>query len=144
MSKERLHTIRIREPDEESYVVGYGRPPESTRIQKGELRNPFGRPKGSLNTYTLLQKMLNGKITLVENGKRIKVTRKFALLMRLLTSALQGDHKAAALLLPHMLTADAKSEAAEEKVKGLSKNDQSILENYINQLKPKGNENVKN
>ena len=73
--------------------IGYGEPPKGTQYKKGQSGNPAGRPRGSKNTYTMLSKMLEGKITLMENGKKVKVTRKMAFLMRLLTSALQGDLK---------------------------------------------------
>jgi hypothetical protein len=39
-------------------AVGYGKPPQSTRFQKGVSGNPKGRPKGSLNVASLFLRTL--------------------------------------------------------------------------------------
>jgi hypothetical protein len=40
------------------YSVGYGRPPKHTRFKPGRSGNPKGRPRGSRNLSTEMQKVL--------------------------------------------------------------------------------------
>ena len=62
-----------------NYNVGYKRPPQETRFKKGQSGNPKGRPKGSINLLTLLNKVVNTPITLTDqNGRQIKITKKEA------------------------------------------------------------------
>ena len=44
-----------------TYKVGYGKPPKQTQFKKGVSGNPSGRPKGSLNMATVLQRTLSEK-----------------------------------------------------------------------------------
>ena len=122
-------------------TIGYMCPPKATRFQAGQSGNPAGRPRGSKNTYSLLTRMLDGKISLIENGKRIRVTKKFAVLLRLLSSALQGNLKAMNMLLPHLLQADAKAEAIEVNSGELSQDDQKLLTSFVEQFTKKQNNN---
>ena len=50
------------------YAVGKGRPPQHTRFRKGQSGNPTGRRKGSLNMATLLERALNERVAVTENG----------------------------------------------------------------------------
>jgi len=81
------------------YEVGFGRPPKHTRFQKGHSGNPRGRPRGSLNTSTLLEQALKEKVVVSENGRRKKVSKHRAILKQLVNKAAQGDHRAMQLLL---------------------------------------------
>jgi len=82
-----------------SYDIGYRRPPPSGQFKKGASGNPKGRPKGSKNLFTLLEYELNQKVMVNEGGRRKSVTRMQAIVMRLISAALQGDPKALAALL---------------------------------------------
>lgn len=73
--------------------VGYRRPPASGQFKKGSSGNPKGRPKGSNNFQTLLEKELAQKIVVNENGKKKPLTRMQAVIKRLVSGALQGDQK---------------------------------------------------
>src|SRR5262249_38689291 len=86
-----------------TYDIGYRKPPKSTRFVKGRPGNPKGRPKGSHNLETQLRAELQRKITVTEGGRSRTMTRQEALIRRLTSSALQGDHKAASLLLRLMI-----------------------------------------
>ena len=92
------------------YEIGYGKPPKDQQFKKGASGNPNGRPKGSKNTYTLLQEILNQNLEVVENGKTINISKKAAMLLQLVNKGVKGDIKAITALLPHMLFADAKEE----------------------------------
>jgi len=81
------------------YPVGYGRPPQHTRFQPGRSGNPKGRPKGSKNLNTLFAEELAQTITVTENGKRKKISKRRALAKQLVNKALSNDPKAAALVL---------------------------------------------
>ena len=76
------------------YEIGYRRPPVSGRFKKGKSGNPNGRPKGSANFLTLLDKELNQSIVVNENGKKKTITRMQAMVKRIVAGALQGDLKA--------------------------------------------------
>lgn len=81
------------------YQVGYGRPPQHTRFQKGRSGNPKGRPSGSKNTSTLLQQELNHTVLVTENGKRKKITKRQAIVKQWVHKAASGDPRALKLLL---------------------------------------------
>lgn len=101
------------------YDVGYGKPPAHTRFQKGQSGNPQGRPKGKLNLVTVLNRALNEKVTVVEQGKRRSITKLEAAFKQLVNKAVQGDPRAIQQVLslgsliglepptnPHQLDAD--------------------------------------
>lgn len=68
--------------------VGYGKPPKSGQIKKGEVRNPAGMPKGYKQSKTILAKILKGKMTIEEGGKILKKSRQEVALMRLVITAI--------------------------------------------------------
>ena len=75
------------------YEIGYKRPPKSGQFAKGKSGNPKGRPKGSKNFLTVLEKELGQSISVNENGRKKKMTRLEAMVKRLVAAALQGDQK---------------------------------------------------
>jgi Family of unknown function (DUF5681) len=76
-----------------SYEIGYRKPPASGKFKKGSSGNPKGRPKGSKNFITLLEKELAQPIIVTENGKKKKLSRMQAMVKRLVAGAMQGDVK---------------------------------------------------
>jgi hypothetical protein len=80
------------------YAVGYGRPPQHTRFQPSCSGNPKGRPKGSKSLSTLFAEELAQTVTLIENGKRKKMSKRQALVKQAINKALSNDAKAAALV----------------------------------------------
>lgn len=72
-----------------SLLIGYGRPPSSSRFAKGRSGNPKGRPKGSTRgaPYDWL---LGRKVTINESGKERQVTAAEAFLLQLLKQGLSG------------------------------------------------------
>ncbi len=75
------------------YEIGYKRPPKSAQFAKGKSGNPKGRPKGSKNFLTVLEKELGQSISVNENGRKKKMTRLEAMVKRLVGAALQGDQR---------------------------------------------------
>lgn len=116
------------------YDVGYGKPPKEKRFKQGKSGNAKGRPKGSKNTYTLLNDILNQKVTIREGEDSIRITKKIAMLTQLVNKGVKGDVKAISTLLPHMLMADIKEEDREKLLASLNQDDSEILQIYISQF----------
>mgnify|MGYP000027179464 CR=1 FL=1 len=118
--------------------VGYGKPPLHSRFQKGKSGNAKGRPKGSCNTLKLLNDVLEQKITITQDGKQVKISKKLAMLTQLVNAAVKGEIKAIAALFPYLLQIDLKEEEKQQALKALSSSDQSIVENFIKKIKENG------
>lgn len=88
--------------NEGSYEVGYGKPPKQHRFTKGNSGNKAGRPKGRKFEELLVLKLLDAPITMVENGKRKKVTKETALIARVLNGAINGKSSDMKNLLDYM------------------------------------------
>jgi Family of unknown function (DUF5681) len=82
------------------YAVGKGKPPRRTRFRKGQSGNPTGRRKGSVNMATLLERALNERVAVTENGKRKTITKLEAMLKQLANKAASGDTRVIRLLMP--------------------------------------------
>lgn len=86
-------------PQGPPYEVGYGKPPQQTRFQKGTSGNPTGRRRGSLNLATTLNQALKKKMTVTEDGRRKTITTLEAAIKVLINKALKGDARALQQLL---------------------------------------------
>ena len=75
----------------ENYEVGYCKPPVRSRFQPGVSGNPSGRPKGSQNFRTLLERVLKEEIPLIDGEQHRKVSKAEAITRRLVIGALKGD-----------------------------------------------------
>ena len=73
------------------YKVGYKKPPLHTRIQKGERRNPNGRPKASMNLFASLKDLLDEPVT-TKDGRLM--SGREASLRVLLNDAMRGNPRA--------------------------------------------------
>ena len=114
-----------------AYEIGYKRPPASGRFKTGKSGNPKGRPKGSSNFLTLLDKELEQKIVVSENGKKKSITRMQAMVKRVVSGALQGDQRSL-LTLVEILRRTGGFEKTD--VDTLLPDDyESILESYVAQ-----------
>jgi hypothetical protein len=71
--------------------IGYGRPPKHTQFVKGQSGNPKGRPKGSQNLGTLLEKIIRQRVTVTERGRTRDISKAEAILTQLMGKALRGD-----------------------------------------------------
>ena len=91
------------------YQVGYGKPPQYTRFKKGESGNPSGRPKGSKNLTTLLEKQLKQRVLITENGRRRSITKQEAMVKHLVNKAVSGDRPLMRLLLEEIRLLEARA-----------------------------------
>lgn len=85
----------------EDYEVGYGKPPKNTRFRKGVSGNPSGRRKKVRNLDAELSKELNASIIVNNGGKRKRISKLQGILKQLANKALNGDIRAARIVLAH-------------------------------------------
>ncbi|MGE0829239.1 MAG: DUF5681 domain-containing protein [Hyphomonadaceae bacterium] len=112
---------------------GYGNPPTEHRIQKGEIRNPKGRPKGSRNFRTELADVLNMKVG--ARGKRLTVRK--AVFMKQVEKAMdKGDTRAAEIILKeaHALEEREDLRAAQAEQHVIDAEDEAVLTDALKRL----------
>jgi Family of unknown function (DUF5681) len=91
------------------YEVGYKKPPQRSRFKKGESGNPNGRPRGSKNLATLLEKELRQRVMVNENGRRRSITKQEAMVKHLVNKALSGDRRLLQLMLEEIRLLEARA-----------------------------------
>jgi hypothetical protein len=116
-------------PSEEGsdYQVGYGKPPMHSRFKKGESGNPKGRPKGSKNVATLLEKELKQRVLVTENGRRRSITKQEAMLKHLVNKAVSGDRRLMQLLLDEMRLLEAQAALSSSGKEVLAEADREVM-----------------
>lgn len=82
-----------------NYQVGYKRPPRQTRFKPGQSGNPRGRPKGTPNHRTTVNKVMNEKISLREGEKKRRMTKFEALLQAQANKGMKGDARSAGMII---------------------------------------------
>ena len=107
--------------------VGYGKPPRANQFNPGESGNPKGRPKGAKSEATILQDLLQHKISLNDRGRTRRITVLEGILRRIADDCLKGNIKSATFLL-NRLQAISSGETDES---GLSEDEQTVLETYL-------------
>jgi hypothetical protein len=85
--------------EKDSYDVGFSKPPRSTRFRPGQSGNPAGRPRGAKNFATAIEEELLARVTVTENGKRKRISKREVIAKHLVNKAAGGDLKAIPLLL---------------------------------------------
>jgi hypothetical protein len=79
---------------DDSYEIGYGKPPRQTRFAKGQSGNPKGRPKGSLNLATILARVGRERVA-VKGKKGVRmITKLEAAITQLSNQAASGQLRA--------------------------------------------------
>ncbi len=113
--------------------VGFGKPPKHTRFKPGQSGNHTGRPKGTKNLKTDLEEELRELITIREGGNQKIVSKQRAMLKSLTAKAVQGDSRAAAIVIDMMYRL-LHEDDAEDTSRGPSHDDKAILKSYGERL----------
>jgi hypothetical protein len=117
-----------------SEKIGYGKPPKRTQFVKGKSGNPRGRPKGSQNLATILQKIIRQRVSVTENGRTREISKAEAILVQLVNSALRGDIHATHELRHWTQMLDEYTKAAASSPI-LNDNDKAVIAGIIERFK---------
>jgi len=115
------------ENNPEVYKVGPGKPPKHTQFKKGQSGNPRGRPRGAKNLATLVGEALDQKITVTEQGRRRKISKREAIITQLVNRSASADLKATTILLGMMQEIERRTGASTEPA-ALSEADREVLQ----------------
>jgi hypothetical protein len=126
-------------PDDQSkaYDVGFCKPPKPSQFRKGSSGNPKGRPKGRGNVATVLERILQEKVVINENGVRRTVTKLEAAVKQLVNKAASGDLSAMRQL--SALAGSAEDEHIARPTRELDQNDQKVMENVVKRINKSAN-----
>src|SRR5579871_3182034 len=119
--------------DNQPYQVGRGRPPQHTQFAKGKSGNPKGRPKGSKNFATTIQSELKRHVSVTEEGRRKKITKREATAKQLVNRAASGDTKSIQLLLNETRNYELEANTAGRAVQ--TEEDDRVMENIIRRIR---------
>jgi hypothetical protein len=126
-------------PDyDQTYEVGFGKPPKHSRFQKGRSGNPKGKPRGRHNLAALFARALNEKVIINEHGNRKRVTKLEAAMKQLANKAASGD-LAALRQVTAIVAAGTDDPAAESSTKQLPEADLKVMQGVLKRLE--GNKN---
>lgn len=81
------------------FAVGFGKPPAKSQFQPGRSGNPKGRPRGSKNLSTVIEKELNDRVPITENGRERRLSKGEVAIKQLVNKAAGGDMKALQAIL---------------------------------------------
>lgn len=129
----------------DKWKVGYGSPPEHTRYKKGQSGNPAGRPKGSQNLATVLERILRETVTIRENGRTVKMTKLEHSVQQLTKKATEGNLRALQQLMALVRSAEVQA-PQENQRPSLSETDQAVLQRIMRRIQatannPQGDDN---
>jgi hypothetical protein len=109
------------------YGGGYRKPPKASRWRKGQSGNPRGRRARNLKTE--LTEELSEVISVKEQGLARTITKQRALIKAMTAKAVQGDTRAANLLI-NIIFRLLRPELIEDMPPELTKEDQAILDTF--------------
>jgi uncharacterized protein DUF5681 len=119
---------------QKSTKVGYCNPPEHTRFKTGQSGNPKGRPKGTLNMATVLERTLRERVVINENGKRRTITKFEAAFKQLTNKAASGELKAVQLLIASVRSAEERAVQAAVPNSSLEEVDERVVLGMLKRL----------
>lgn len=113
------------------YEVGYGRPPQHSRFKPGQSGNPRGRPKGRQNLKTVLENILDQKVTVTENGRPKVMRKRELMLVSHVNKAVKGDVRALNSIIALMARTGLADVEVEQVEREPAPEDQAILELFL-------------
>lgn len=113
-----------------TYDVGYGKPPRHAQFAKGRSGNVHGRPKGTPNLATVLERTLRERVVINENGRRKVITKLQAAIRQLVNNAASGDGHAIRYLCQLVISSEERSVTIEPTTQ-LSEADQKVMGNIL-------------
>jgi hypothetical protein len=116
--------------EDEDYEVGYQKPPKASRWRKGQSGNRDGRRKGIRNLKTELTEELGEIINIREQGCSRTITKQRALLKAMMGKAVQGDTRAANILI-NMMFRLLHPDMIDDPPADLAREDQAILDAFV-------------
>lgn len=118
----------------EKFEVGYGKPPKHAQFKKGQSGNPDGRPKGTLNLATVLERTLREEVVVNENGRRKVITKLEAAITQLINKSASGDLKAVALLTGLVRSAEERADQTAAPNSDLDEVDEKVFLGILKRL----------
>jgi hypothetical protein len=122
-------------PDNDDTDVGYGRPPKRNRFRKGQSGNPKGRPKGKLNSATVLEQALQKRVVINENGVRRTITKLEAMYTQLVNQAASGNLTAVKLLTALLRFGEEQADQEVQPGSQAAEADQKVLQTLLRRLR---------
>jgi uncharacterized protein DUF5681 len=116
------------------YDVAFRKPPQHTRFKKGRSGNPKGRPIGQKNMNSLITRALNRTVTVTENGRRKKITKREAIVMQLVNKSASADLTAIRMLFGLLSDSPTENQASEAPEVHLEEADRFIMERLRQRL----------
>jgi len=105
---------------QDDYKVGYRKPPKKTQFQKGVSGNPTGRPKKAPEFHSLFLKESESLMTIIDNGKRRRISKLEAIAKQVHNKAVTGNIPALRMyiaLYPQVLETAAMQSKERERLK---------------------------
>jgi hypothetical protein len=119
--------------------VGYGKPPCHTRFEKGQSGNPKGRPSGAKNLSTLLNEALNECVIVAEDGGRRKITKREAIVKRIVNRSTTADLRAVKILLDMLRDSESRTQTTSPEIT-FTTADKKVIEQLKIRLRDKKRE----
>ena len=125
-----------KDQDNPDYEIGYKKPPKNSQFKAGQSGNRKGRPKGSLNFSTEINKELETRVTVKENGQNKQVSKKRIIAKQLVNKAAGGDLKASGMLINYANISEQNQMAKAFVVsETISREDQQVMDNLVRRIR---------
>jgi len=106
------------------YVVGRAKPPVSTRFAANDGRKRGRRASGATNLATDWQKELAEHVTSSENGRKVRISKRRAVIKRTVERAISGNDRASEMVMRY-------GERDQQAKSGVAQSDQDLIDAYL-------------